>query len=329
MAAAASLPHVTTVVWVRNRLKDVSRAGMVRVPLDHTQHARTPVGFRHVSDGSCRDRNRNRFSVSPRTSRSNEDTVSRESAKRQLLDLLAKHEGDGNAPEVEAFITDVLVGVAPTPNVQSDYAGSWDVRSRVTQKKRGEYKKDEVVTLGQSAFNVFDPTDLQIVVEDVENYVSELEVQSGEPTPNRWSYVVRNQFRTEDPRVDPPLIGYIESYGESALAEDNPNRLDVRFTSGQLVPVLPERGRDEYLRRWKEVFETQGSPPPGFGAKVTNLIAKAFMSLERPSGIDECGVARYSMERAPKGYQDLLYLDDDMRITRGNRGTVVVVVKSS
>eukprot|EP00538_Stauroneis_constricta_P010390 CAMPEP_0119557180 /NCGR_PEP_ID=MMETSP1352-20130426/8929_1 /TAXON_ID=265584 /ORGANISM="Stauroneis constricta, Strain CCMP1120" /LENGTH=33 /DNA_ID= /DNA_START= /DNA_END= /DNA_ORIENTATION= len=31
------------------------------------------------------------------------------------------------------------------------------------------------------------------------------------------------------------------------------------------------------------------------------------------------------MDRAPMGWQDIIYIDKDMRITKGNKGTVVVV----
>eukprot|EP00959_Pyramimonas_sp_CCMP1952_P459203 9477879-Pyramimonas_sp.AAC.1 len=279
-----------------------------------------------VTQRGCRS-----VSHSPRASQSDAPTSSREKAKRELLDLLAKHQGNGNAPEVESFINDVMAGIAPPPDVLNDFEGCWDVKSRVTQQKKGgEHTDDEVVTLGQSSFNVFEPADLKLVVEDVKNFVTKLDAQSEEINPNRWSYVVRSQFRTADPRVSPPLVGYIETYGESELAEDGPNnRVDVRFPRGELVPVLPENGSEEYLERWKKVFETQGSSPPGLGAKVTNFIAKAFMSLERPNGIDERGIARYTMEKAPKGYLDMLYLDESMRVSKGNRGTVIIVVKST
>jgi hypothetical protein len=37
----------------------------------------------------------------------------------------------------------------------------------------------------------------------------------------------------------------------------------------------------------------------------------------------------FDMKRSPTGHFDVLYLDEDMRITKGNRGTVVVVERWS
>ena len=51
--------------------------------------------------------------------------------------------------------------------------------------------------------------------------------------------------------------------------------------------------------------------------------------LERALGITvappDDGVARYAMARPIAGHVDVLYLDDDMRVGRGNRGSVTVV----
>ncbi len=43
---------------------------------------------------------------------------------------------------------------------------------------------------------------------------------------------------------------------------------------------------------------------------------------------DSESCARYEMKREPKGYFDILYVDEDLRITRGNRGTVVIVQRA-
>lgn len=37
----------------------------------------------------------------------------------------------------------------------------------------------------------------------------------------------------------------------------------------------------------------------------------------------------FDMKRAPRGHMDVLYLSDNTRITRGNRGTLVVVEPAS
>lgn len=52
---------------------------------------------------------------------------------------------------------------------------------------------------------------------------------------------------------------------------------------------------------------------------------KRMMGLERPTGMASgTGVMSYSMSKAPKGWLDVMFLDDEWRITRGNRGSIVV-----
>ena len=41
------------------------------------------------------------------------------------------------------------------------------------------------------------------------------------------------------------------------------------------------------------------------------------------------GSVSFEMKRCPHGYIDVLYLDEDLRITRGNRGTIVIVERDS
>ena len=53
-------------------------------------------------------------------------------------------------------------------------------------------------------------------------------------------------------------------------------------------------------------------------------LMKRLMGLERPTGLDGDGVMAYQMTKAPEGYLDVMYLDDEWRITKGNRGSIVV-----
>ena len=69
------------------------------------------------------------------------------------------------------------------------------------------------------------------------------------------------------------------------------NRLDVFFKGGRLSPVS-KNSLDMSL--WKRIFNTT----------------------------DELS---FRMDKSPAGYLDILYLDDTLRITRGNFGSVVVV----
>lgn len=41
----------------------------------------------------------------------------------------------------------------------------------------------------------------------------------------------------------------------------------------------------------------------------------------------ETGEVSFTMQRSPKGRLEILYLDDELRITRGEKGTVLVCQK--
>ena len=73
-------------------------------------------------------------------------------------------------------------------------------------------------------------------------------------------------------------------------------RMDLRFESSAMVPLNPQRDLDSWLKLFKDVNPT----------------------------MDEEGSAIVTLPPA-KGSLDYIYLDDDLRITRGNRGAVVVV----
>jgi len=61
--------------------------------------------------------------------------------------------------------------------------------------------------------------------------------------------------------------------------------------------------------------------------------ARLFLGAEVTDGMDENGTMRYTLRRPIGGhgkvYVDVIYLDDDLLITKGNKGTIHVMVKSN
>jgi hypothetical protein len=50
-----------------------------------------------------------------------------------------------------------------------------------------------------------------------------------------------------------------------------------------------------------------------------------MLGMGKVSAIDtETGKKSFAIEKSPKGLLKLLYLDEELRITKGNRGTVLV-----
>lgn len=70
---------------------------------------------------------------------------------------------------------------------------------------------------------------------------------------------------------------------------------------------------------------------PWLKMKALGLMFKLAFGIRPPPAGDELGEGgelSYTMERCPKAWLDVLYLDEDIRVTRGNKGAVVVVARA-
>jgi len=56
-----------------------------------------------------------------------------------------------------------------------------------------------------------------------------------------------------------------------------------------------------------------------------DLFLKFMFGLVPPDGVDpETGRSEFQMKRSPNGSLEILYLDEELRITNGEQGTVLV-----
>ncbi|KAJ7555052.1 hypothetical protein O6H91_05G020200 [Diphasiastrum complanatum] len=157
--------------------------------------------------------------------------------------------------------------------------------------KKGEAQKEvgasgTVVTLGRASFNSFKPQGLEIRLNQTYNHV-------GQGSDD--AYVIILVFSVHDNcTLLPPLEGLLINKAKFSIS--NPGRMDVVFLSSTLAPRFPERDLD----RWFKLFKTENS------------------------NMDEEGSVTLSLPPA-KGWLDYLYLDEEIRITKGNRGGIFVV----
>ena len=116
-----------------------------------------------------------------------------------------------------------------------------------------------------------------------------------------------------------------------ATCSENPDintRLMVSFTGGTLLPAKELRNDSSKLDLWSRTFEgayKKADEERSYFGWLFQFFIKILLGLTYPT--DE-SLAKHSfhfdMKRSPVGYFDVLYLDDDLRITKGNRGTIVV-----
>ncbi|CAM6024750.1 unnamed protein product [Sphagnum balticum] len=203
----------------------------------------------------------------------------------------------GNLSEESLALIAKLEKLNPYPEAREFphlYNGCFEaVKSTLKQKGREERKDAGVFattfTLGRVTFNAFKPLGQEVVITETYNHVG----QASED-----EYLIISKISVKVGEGEEPLEGLVVNAGTFSFV--NPKDMEVVFASSTLRPLHPEKEND--LRRWKEVFQ-EANP---------SMDERGFVTVQLP---------------AAKGKLDLLYLDEEMRITRGNLGNVFVTNK--
>lgn len=238
----------------------------------------------------------------------------REDLKTALRDRLNTYEGDVKQPDVKDIIEQLCQlnpVVAPTHSKHLE-SQTWLLISAPSfpQGKKLESGK-YAYTLGRLAFNMFEPTDLPLVIDCVQQPV----VPLGDGEKRTHDIVVK--FTLIDETL-PPLKGIVRNLGICYPIDDH--ILQVKFTGGILAP---QEGED--LASWKQLFSTQRSPKKGLKEKLMSIGLKWLFGLVPPTEMNPTtGELSFEMKRSPKGHLEVLYLDEELRITRGEKGTILV-----
>lgn len=242
-------------------------------------------------------------------------TQARMEAKAALRGALAMYNGDPHHAAVAekiAALSALNPTTAPARNVELR-DGNWLLISAPSFPD-GERRADGTYcyTLGRLAFNMFQPADLQVVINQVSQPV--LPIGSGE----QRSHDIVVEFTTISGSL-PSLKGIVRNLGVCEPKDDS--TLQVEFTGGVLEPAA---GVD--LGLWRQVFgNPQPVAPKTLKAWFQNQILKFMFGLVPPQGIDnDTGRVEFQMKRSPKGSLSILYLDEEFRITRGQKETVLV-----
>ncbi|CAM6127545.1 unnamed protein product [Calypogeia fissa] len=147
--------------------------------------------------------------------------------------------------------------------------------------------KGAPATLGRLSFNGFKPADLDVYFSEFLSEVCE-DPEGG--------YVLIIGFTFDNPRIKdlPPVDGMI--FIKGSYTNVGPDKQEVVFQSSCMRPRFPEKD----LEVWKEVF------------------------AEQNGGMDEIGQVFATFSNS-KGSLEYLYIDEELRITKGNFGAYVVV----
>jgi PAP_fibrillin len=196
---------------------------------------------------------------------------------------------------------------------------------------------DSVVqyTLGRLSFNIFQPNKLVCTLRSVRNPVKPTSrfTKDGQRI-FTYHFVLDITIHSPDGHDLPAtMINEAECYE----SPDFDNRLLVSFTGGTLLPAKELVSDPSLLKLWSKTFEgayRRADSERSYLGWFVHYIVKLLLGLTFPSDDDSNNEAvvknsfHFGMQRSPVGYFDVLYLDGDLRITRGNRGTIVVVERS-
>ncbi len=242
----------------------------------------------------------------------------RNQAKAELKEALSKYGGNTKNEVVVAAI-DKLISLNPTSEparTETLMDGDW-LLINAPNFPGGEQLEDGKLayTLGRLAFNMFQPAALKLVIEQVSQPV--FPVGNGE----QRSHDIVVTFRSIETKFS-NIRGIVRNLG--VCNPINSHFLQVKFTGGILEPAP-----DTDLQTWKAIFREANQPKQrNWLDQLKLILPKIMFGILPPQGMDEqTGKIVFSMNRSPVGKLEILYLDENLRITKGERGTVLVCEK--
>ncbi|MBD2457620.1 fimbrial protein [Nostoc sp. FACHB-87] len=236
-------------------------------------------------------------------------------AKLALRQILAACGGNTKDETVIAAIENLrLVNPNPAPTRKGKLLDSnWVLISAPNfpgGKRLGNGKF--VYTLGRLAFNMFQPTTLKLVIDRVSQPIFLL--GNGE----QRSHDIVVEFTTVDENY-PQISGVVRNLSVCEPISDT--ALQVKFTGGILAPKDPNK-----MDEWRTIFGQQSqNVKRSLKDSLMFGLFKLMFGLVPPQGINsETGEAKFIMERSPKGRLEILYLDEELRITCGEKEMILV-----
>jgi len=239
-------------------------------------------------------------------------------AKARLREALHSAEDRVSDPKVVAAVEALAIYNPTDAPAKSDaLLGDWyQINAPEFPGDRGvDEDGNRLYTLGQGTFGVFEPKELVCAMGKARNPFVRRKDSSGVVD---YTVEIPISFKDAEGR---PAAGLLVNEAECEVISDD--RLGVKFTGGYLCPD----GED--CEVWNSTFEAAfENYKPRKRDRLMNWLLKRMMGLEKPTGMSTDGSMTYKMKKSPHGTLDVLFLDDELRITRGNRGSVVIAERA-
>jgi len=128
--------------------------------------------------------------------------------------------------------------------------------------------------------------------------------------------------------IDLPVQGLMTTHGHILPNPDNPNRLTIWFSGGN-IELNSDSNAD--TERWHKIFDSKTVQKRKFKEKTRVLGAKIVMGASPSDQMEADGTMSYKLTRPVGGhdtaYIDLVYLDETLRIARASSGIVYVFAR--
>jgi len=187
------------------------------------------------------------------------------------------------------------------------------------------------------SFGMFKPTTIVCAVDDIVNIVEDVKEEGDDTTTNNKDDAIWRQTYTIDVlmKIETPngikLPARLTNYGQ--CFPTSTDRLSVKFTQGTLKPQfdMGDSSNATLAEAWENTFGnaiTKEAEAQGYigkaGTWIMHKMMWHLMGLEPPTDSADY-TQTFKITKPYLGYLDILYIDDDFRVTKGNKNTIVVV----
>ncbi|CAJ1932408.1 unnamed protein product [Cylindrotheca closterium] len=252
------------------------------------------------------------------------DQVRCSQLKNHLRSLIELHNGSTKSPDVVEAIQHLSV-FCPyeehSPEWIHLFMGEFLVQTspnfpgRLPPKREGD--KQAQYTLGKLSFNTFHPKDLVCTLRGVRNVVAP-------KSDGTFTYDLICDTIVHLPEGDVEAEILNESF---CCKDDESGRVTVFFTGSTLSPSSTVLADASKMSLWSKTFnestlKTAAAERTYFGWLMDKALKRMLGMSVR---MEKRHSFRLEFNKAFRGHIDVLYLDEEMRITKGNRGTIVIM----
>ena len=281
----------------------------------------------------------------------------RDELKSQLKSLLTKHNGCTKQKEV-LEVVEQLVALNPVPkDCSKNDLFTGEYYTLTAPPFPGKIENDDNIsqfTLGRLSFNLFQPNNLICTIKSIHNPIAVSTTKDNEITPgggvNNFTYDVvvdviihtapsdGQKKENHDDSTDGELEAIMINKGFCHPSNDVNNRMMVTFTGSSLR--LKKSKNDDKNRAamletlWTRNFANayqKADQERSYSGWMMHYGLQWFLGLTYPTdnSEEEDHTFQFEMKKPMSSHLDVLYLDEDIRITKGSRGTIVVVERTN